>query len=69
MDVDSDVAVVRQVRRAGVEAHTNPDWSSFHRLLGLYRPLDRGGRSGKSEEQCVPLSVHLDTAPRDEGGA
>ena len=69
VDVDADVALLGQVRRAGVDAHADPDRPGGERLLGRCRRAQRTGRGGKGDEEGIPLRVDLDAAVDAERGA
>src|SRR5581483_6581250 len=64
--VGAHVALVGQVRRAGVEPHADADRAAAKRRLRLPRRLGRvdGGREGDAEG--ISLGIHLDaTVPRE----
>ncbi len=59
--VHPDVASVGQVRRAGVDAHADPDRACGKALERRGRRLERSGRSRERDEERVTLRVDLDT--------
>ena len=59
MDVRSDVALLRQQRRTGVEAHPN---RQLELLLRLARRRERTRRGREGNEEGVALRVDLDAA-------
>ena len=60
VDVDADVALGRDVRRAGVDAHPDLDRARGERALSLDRSFERRRRGAKGEKERVALRVHLD---------
>ena len=67
--VCAHVALVRQVRRAGVQAHAHADRPGGERTLPLGRRLERARGGGEDVEEGVPLGVHLHAAVTGEGFA
>src|SRR5262245_61544871 len=63
VDVDPDVALGRERRLAGMEAHAHFHGSHRERALGLGRRLDRIARALEGDEETVSLRADLDPAP------
>ena len=59
VDIRSDVALVRQERRAGVEPH--PNWNR-QRGLRVSRRFERARRGREGDEESIALRVDLDAA-------
>ena len=69
VDVDADVALVGEERRAAVEAHAHADRPG-RELLGRGGGRgERGGSGGEGDEERVALRVDLDAAAGAEGAA
>ena len=66
VDVQADVAVVRQRRLAAVNAHADPYVPTVERRLCLPCGGERTRRRRERDEECVPLRVHLHAAVRGE---
>jgi hypothetical protein len=62
MDVDADVAVLCQQRLAGVQPHPHAQWSVVKRFTNIQSSGEGILRPTEGNEECVALSVHLDTA-------
>ena len=63
VNVVADVALLADVRRAGVQTHTHGDRSRGERLGDVPTcSLQRAGRGGERVEEGVALSVQLDAA-------
>ena len=60
VDVGSDVALVRDARRPGVDAHAYADRSRRKHLLSFGGRGERGRRGGERDEEGVALRVHFD---------
>ena len=59
VDVGADITLLRQQRRAGVEAHPH---GQLELLLRLARCVERAGRGREGNEERVALRVDLDAA-------
>ena len=59
MDVDADIAVLRQQRLARVDTHPHPD-RAVQRLAGFPRSRERVRRTRERDEEGVALRVDLD---------
>ena len=62
MDVVSDVALVGDERRPGVETHADVDRPGRQRVGECYCCSESTGRRGEGEEEGITLSVDLDPA-------
>src|SRR5947209_8004797 len=60
MDVDPDVAVLRQQRFTGVQAHPDADRPLPQRCLPIACRCQRIGSTPEGDEECVALRVDLD---------
>ena len=61
VDVRSDVALVGDVGRPGVDPHAHADRSGREHLLRLGGGGNCGRRGGERDEERVALRIHLDT--------
>ena len=61
VDVDPDVALRGDARRAGVEAHPNRDRPRRERILAGGRSGDGAGSGWERDEEGIALRVDLDT--------
>ena len=66
VDVRSDVALVGDVRRPGVDPHAHADRSRRKHLLCFGSSGNRGRRGGEREKERVALRIHLDTVVANE---
>jgi hypothetical protein len=64
VDVGAHVALLRHLRRAGVNPHADAERTPRERALRLPSCRHGLGRRGKGHEEGVALSVHLDPAVR-----
>ena len=65
--VDSDIPLVAQMRRAGVDADAHPDRTRGQPCQRPGRSLERSRRRGEGDKERVPLGIHLDPAVGTEG--
>ncbi len=65
--VVSDVALLDQVRSAGVDAHAHADLAFGERVLRLPRRLEGAGRGWEGDEEGVPLRIDLDATVAGDG--
>ena len=63
VNVGANVALIRQERRARVQADPHLHPAGAQPLDDLARRLECAGRCGKCEEERVPLGVDLGAAP------
>ncbi len=66
VDVEPDIALVRDGRLTRVDAHPYADRSRGERLLSCCGGCERVGRSSKRDEERVALRVDLDSVVRGE---
>jgi hypothetical protein len=66
VDVEADVALLRHLRRAGVDPHAHRDHKLLLRLAGSG---ERSGRGREGDEEGITLRVDLDPPVAGEGVA
>jgi hypothetical protein len=66
VDVRSDVALVGDVRRPGVDPHAHADRSGRKHLLRFGSGGNCSRRGGERDEKRIPLCVHFDTVVAHE---
>src|SRR5690242_5754502 len=64
VNVDPDISLLRQERRAGVDPDPHPNRAGLERLLPLPRCLERTRCGWEREEERVALRVDLDAVER-----
>jgi hypothetical protein len=69
VDVAADVALGRQVRRPGVDAHPHADGTGREGLLALPRGVDRALGRPEGDKERIALVVDLDAAVARAGVA
>jgi hypothetical protein len=61
MDVDSDVALVRDRPLAGVQSHPNADRRALERILRIGRRRDGLASRSERDEKRIALGIDFDT--------